>query len=293
MNPFTRFQIQVTGMADKSSFDEKIMQVAEQSAVFRRIGTYFEANREKLLYLSASEIAKNANVSQGSVSRFCAEMGYVGFAEFQKYLRQGCYEDFTSVKRVQNLRSTSNEIQELLEEEKANIEKLPSILETEDFSNIVDALVNSRKVLLISARISVTVLNILQYHLQRIRDNVVTVLPGDASWDVLEVNDPSDCFVLALSFPRYAVQLVSKVREMKEAGYKIGLLSDSILSPLVGTSTYHVELPIAKKSIFDSYSTPVLFVNILVMEVAKKIPGLEKRMEFYESVGKRDNLFIS
>ena len=47
----------------------------------------------------------------------------------------------------------------------------------------------------------------------------------------------------------------------------------------------------ARKSIFDSYSAPVLSINIMVMEVAKKIPGLEQRMEILEEINNREEIF--
>lgn len=280
-------------MAEETSIKIRMLQVADQSTAFRKIGSYYEANWEKLLYISASEVAQNAGVSQGSVSRFCAELGYQGFAEFQKDLRRQQYQDLTSVKRVQNLKGVSNEIQELLEEERIGIDKLPDILATEAFESIVNALVNSKKVILISARMSATILAVLQYHLQKIRENVIAVTPGDAQWDALEANDPKECFVLAVTFPRYPTVLIKKLEALSKAGYRIGLLSDSLLSPAVEFAECHLELPIARKSIFDSYSVPVLFINIMVMEVAKKIPGLEKRMEILEEVGRREEIFYT
>ncbi len=278
-------------MTEEGSIKSRMLQMADQSSAFRKIGSYFEVNWDKLLYISASEVAQNAGVSQGSVSRFCAELGYQGFAEFQKELRRQQYQEMTSVRRVQNLRGVSNEIQELLEEERNATDKLPHILASEDFKAVVNALVNSERVILVSARISATIVGILQYHLQKIRDNVSSVTPGDALWDALEANRTEGCFILAVAFPRYPVALLKKLEALRKAGYKTGLLSDSVLCPAVEFSEYHLELPMARKSIFDSYSAPVLFINIMVMEVAKKIPGLEQRMEILEEINNREEIF--
>ena len=261
-------------MTEEGSIKSRMLQMADQSSAFRKIGSYFEVNWDKLLYISASEVAQNAGVSQGSVSRFCAELGYQGFAEFQKELRRQQYQEMTSVRRVQNLRGVSNEIQELLEEERNATDKLPHILASEDFKAVVNALVNSERVILVSARISATIVGILQYHLQKIRDNVSSVTPGDALWDALEANGTEGCFILAVAFPRYPVALLKKLEALRKAGYKTGLLSDSVLCPAVEFSEYHLELPMARKSIFDSYSAPVINSIKMDKEVRQnRLPG--------------------
>lgn len=226
-----------------------MLKVADQSTTFRKIGSYFEANWEKLLFVSASEVAQKADVSQGSVSRFCAELGYVGFAEFQKSLQQSKHEAFSTVKRVQNLKGISNEVQELLEEEKAGINKLPEVIASKDFESIVNAVISSKRVILISGRMSATIVTLLKYHLQKIRDNVISVTPEDAQWDLMETNSPEDCFVLAITFPRYYAALIRKLEALQKAGYKIGLISDSLLSPAIPYADYHLELPMARKSV--------------------------------------------
>ena len=53
------------------------------SPVLKRIATYVVANPEALIYHTVTELAEQTNSSEGSVIRFCRELGFSGFQELK------------------------------------------------------------------------------------------------------------------------------------------------------------------------------------------------------------------
>jgi RpiR family transcriptional regulator, carbohydrate utilization regulator len=53
------------------------------SPVLKRIGAYVVANPEAVIYHSVTELAEQTDSSEGSVIRFCRELGFSGFQEFK------------------------------------------------------------------------------------------------------------------------------------------------------------------------------------------------------------------
>ena len=53
------------------------------SPVLKRIATYVVANPEAVIYHTVTELAEQTNSSEGSVIRFCRELGFSGFQELK------------------------------------------------------------------------------------------------------------------------------------------------------------------------------------------------------------------
>ena len=60
-------------------FKNQVARVSHSSNTFHKLGTFMEENWVSVGMLSATEVAKRAGVSQGSVTRFCNELGFAGF----------------------------------------------------------------------------------------------------------------------------------------------------------------------------------------------------------------------
>lgn len=65
-------------------FKNQVARVSHSSNTFHKLGTFMEENWVSVGMLSATEVAKRAGVSQGSVTRFCNELGFAGYSEFSK-----------------------------------------------------------------------------------------------------------------------------------------------------------------------------------------------------------------
>ncbi|WP_244834878.1 MurR/RpiR family transcriptional regulator [Clostridium sp. BJN0001] len=273
---------------------KKINAVSQSSAIFKKIGKFIENNWESICFMTATEVAKKLNISQGSVSRFCSELGFVGFNEFVKIMQEIHQEGaMTAPKRLEKIKNDESGYKEIIESEKNNLNMIPEIMLKNDFKNIVDKIVKSKKVILISARLSATLLQSFEYTLSKIRDNVEIVIPGSSAWNNIVLNNPKDTFVFVISFPRYPALLLNKLKDMNDCGYEIGLMTNSMVCPLISFSKYYIEVPISYGSFFDIYTTATVLLNFIVMEAAKKIKNLEKRINELEKYEQKEITYIS
>lgn len=285
-------QINIT----ESMLKNKIAAISHDSNTFQKLGLYVENNWSCIMLMTATEVAKNAKVSQGSVSRFCTSLGYSGFSQFTKLLKQLARGELTGPNRLKNIKnsqkgSSQSDIRNIVESARENLNKVYDIVQQPEFETLIDRLVKSKKIILMAARISATLLDGIYYSLSKIRDNVEIAKPGTREWNLLELNNTEDTFVLVISFPRYARELVEKCEYANRRGFQLGLITDSIISPIAKYAQFHIELPLSIPSIFDLYGTPNVFFNIVVMEVAKRLDGLEERMSRIEEFEQEQDVY--
>lgn len=270
---------------------EKVAIVAQSSNVFRKLGKFIEENWTGIGMLNATEVAIKAEVSQGSVTRFCNILGFSGYNEFSKVWKQSIYENLSAPNRLKNVKEKHADLSRIIEEEQQNLQKLPEIVLGEHYKQIVRQLVEKEKIVLMSARISATLLDEFYYTFSKIRDNVKVVTPETPEWNNIVLENPKNVFVFVVMFPRYPNSLIKEVEELHNAKFEIGLLTDNILCPLTQLSKYHLEVPISSASFFDIYNTPRTLINYLIMDVAKHIDNLEDRMTRLEEFESKSGVY--
>lgn len=101
---------------------------------------------------------------------------------------------------------------------------------------MVKAMAEKKKIVLLSARISATLLPQIHYMLSKIRDNVQMVLPGSPEWNNLVLENREDIFAFTIMLPRYPNVLITEITALYEAGFEIGLMTNSMLCPVIPCS---------------------------------------------------------
>lgn len=276
---------------NEEQLKNKIISISHNSSTFKKLGEFIDKNWNQMIFITATEIANKTMISQGSVSRFFSEVGFKGYSDFINNLKQLARNKSTAPNRLKNIKKNDLDVDKIIKTEQQNLNKLYDVVNKKDFEKLVNALVNYKKIIFLSARISATLLDDIYYSFAKIRNNVSIVTPDTIEWNMITFNDPKDVFIFVVSFPRYPNNLINKVKELKNAGYTIGLVTDSLMSPIIINSDIHIEVPISTISFFDVYSTTMVFFNILIIKVAKNIPGLEDRMNKLETYEKKENIY--
>lgn len=272
-----------------------LISLSKKTLVFERIARLVMEQEQRILFMTAEQAAKEAGVSQGSVTRFCHELGYAGYSDFIKQL-QVCSADSANATAPERLRFTEN-IDEstirIISSERENLDKIYHELQRPEYKEMVEAIANADRILLISARLSATLFEYMHYILNKVRDGVEIVYEGSVRWNNLALNDPKATLVLTIAFPRYPNVLIRKLKELDECGFQIMAITDSLLSPVREYAKNSVIVPLTQTSIFDVYSTPMLLMNILLKDVSARIPDLEDRMNRMEEMDKRNSAYYS
>lgn len=270
---------------------EKISQMANESSTFEKLAKYIEENFNKIIFMTATEVAINAKVSQGSVSRFCSSLGFVGYNNFLRFLQKLVKEEMTAPQRLRDTKKGNNSVQEIIDNEHDNIDKLIEIVNLPTYEELVNKLVSAKKIILVSARLSSTLLDYMFYTLKKIKDNVICASADSIEWNTIALNNPEDTLIFSIVFPRYPNILINKLKELNKLGFGITAITDSIACPINSYSDIVIQVPLTSASIFDVYSTPLLFINLLLKDVAKKMDGLDERLSKLEEYETQNNIY--
>ncbi len=276
---------QSVSSSDLKKLLQKMMDIAKDSPTYEKLAHYVEKNYLRIIFMTAGELANEANISQGSVSRFCSALGYHGFNDFLRSLQKFVSEEITAPQRLQYIsqNKSDNKICSIINMEHKNLDELEAILCQPAYKQLVDKLVAAQEIVLLSARVSATLLPYTAYVLNKIRNNVDQIQPGNPFWDTLHLRNPEKTLIFAIAFPRYPSILVNKLKELKQEGFTIAAITDSLVSPVSYLAEPVLQIPITISSIFDIYSTPMLFLNLLLRDVAQKIDGLDQRLDKLET----------
>ncbi|MGN1204045.1 MAG: MurR/RpiR family transcriptional regulator [Lachnospiraceae bacterium] len=277
----------------QQDFKEQVAITSHTSNTFRKLGKFMEDNWVSIGMLNATEVAKRAGVSQGSVTRFCNQLGFAGYSEFSKRWKESIYEPLTAPDRLKNIREEHADLAQIIEVEQKQLDRLPEIVAGSHYQAIAKQLAHQKKIVLMSARISATLLDEIHYTLSKIRDNVQVVTPQTPEWNNLILEDPADVFIFTIMFPRYPNILIKELKELHEAGFEIGLMTNSMMCPMIPYVKYHIEVPVSSNSIFDSYGTPTVLLNYLIRDIAGQTAGLEERLNRLEAFEKENDVYYT
>ena len=284
----------VTEIKDMEGLVNRMLVVSADSTVYKKIAAYIEQYYMQIIFMTAGELALQLSVSQGSVSKFCIALGYRGYADFLRNLQKFVGKEITAPERYHYTSVSTHHTDDVIEREIENLRTLKEITAGADYHKLVDTIVNAEEIVLLSARMSATLLPYMRYTLDNLRDNVRLVTPDGNDWDYFQVKYKKERVrVIAMGLPRYPRVLVEKVKELRKDGYKIDVITDSRFSPLCKYADTKVFIPTTVASVFDLYSTPMAFINLLITDVSKQLPEMEERLAKIEQIDNQQKIYFS
>ena len=170
------------------------------------IANFILESYDKAAFMTASKLGKTVCVSESTVVRFAAELGYDGYPAMQKALQEMIRSKLTSVQRIEvsNDRIGNQDILSMVMQ--SDIEKIHLTLEETDraqFDQAVDAIVSARHIYILGVRSAAAIASFLGFYFNLIFDNV-TVVHATSTSEVFEQLlriGPQDVIV-GISFPR-------------------------------------------------------------------------------------------
>ena len=238
------------------------------------IGRYILENYDKAAFMTAAKLGKTVKISESTVVRFAAELGYDGYPAMQKAMQEMIRSKLTTVQRIEvsyDRLGTQDVLDKVVQ---ADIEKLRMSLaemSREDFSAIVEAIVRARRIYILGARSSSALADFLTYYFKLIFDNVCQVqasLASDMFEQLLRVGEGD--IVIGICFPRYSTRSVRAMEFARDQGATVVAITDSELSPLYDTAKYRLLAKSDMVSFADSLVAPLSVINALIVAVGRK-----------------------
>ncbi len=267
----------------------------------KRLAAYILESYDKAAFLTAGKLGKTVGVSESTVVRFAAELGYEGYPGMQKDLQEILRNKLTAVQRMSTIHehmSGQELVAAMLQTDMETLRQTDAALDRESLHRAVGRILAARTVYLVGVRSSATLVSFLNYYLRNMMDNVHLVAPGDVCemFEQLVRVGPEDV-VVAASFPRYSTCTIKTLQFCRNSGAGLVAITDSPQAP-VARLAHHVLLAKSERvSFVDSLVAPLSVINALIVSIGRametdlsKIYGeLEHIWEEYEVYERIEN----
>ena len=251
----------------------------------KRIGSYILENYDKAAFMTASKLGSLVGVSESTVVRFAAELGYDGYPSMQRALQEMIRSRLTSTQRIQTAGTMYSGQDILGSVVQSDIEKLRKVVgeaDRENFAHVVDQIKDARHIYILGVRSSYFVAGYLHFYMHMLVENT-TLVQSNAAGEIFEQLfriGPGDV-VIAISFPRYSQTTMSTVKFARDRGATVIAITDNHLSPVYQMSNAALLAPCEMISFVDSMVAPLSLINALLVALAQKL-GKEVSNTFAE-----------
>ncbi len=240
----------------------------------KRIAAYILESYDKAAFLTAGTLGRTVNVSESTVVRFAAELGYDGYPAMQKALQEMVLNRLTAVQRIEVSSERLGEQDILSTILQSDIEKLRASMESIDrsaFTGAVDALLSARRVYILGVRSSAALAEFFGYYLNYMFEDV-RVVTGASESELFEkiVHVAPQDAVVGISFPRYSTATSKALQYCASAGAQVIALTDCDTAPIAQSADYLLTAKSDMVSLVDSLVAPMSLINALIVAVASR-----------------------
>jgi DNA-binding MurR/RpiR family transcriptional regulator len=172
----------------------------------RLIAAYIRDHYDKAAYMTASSLGSTVGVSESTVVRFATEVGFEGYPQLQRALREAARNRLTSVQRIEvsdsRLRG-SDVLGKVLRMDMDTIRRTMEESDSDAFYEAVAQIMDARKIYLMGIRSASALAGFMAYYFTHIFGDVRNVDAPSASGlfeQMLRIG-PGDVFI-GITFPR-------------------------------------------------------------------------------------------
>lgn len=274
--------------------DKDILAVIEEASPRfskgqRNIAKYITENYDKAAFMTANKLGKAVNVSESTVVRFAAELGYNGYPEMRRALQDMIRNCLTSVQRIevaQDLIQSGDILSNVLNSDIEQIRMTMDDINREDFARAADTIAAAKHIYILGVRSSAALANFMGFYFNLVFDNVKLVNDHSISEvyeQVLRITE-GDVFI-ALSFPRYSRRTIKAMRYARDMGASVIGITDTASSPIAKLADIALFARSDMISFLDSLVAPLSLVNALVVAASARAGGdLYKNFERLEHI---------
>lgn len=262
----------------------------------RLIANYILNSYDKAAFMTANKLGKTVAVSESTVVRFAAELGFSGYPSMQKALQEMIRNKLTSIQRmeVSNDLIGSQDILSMVMQ--SDMEKIQITMEQanrQSFDDSVQAIVDAKRLYVLGIRSSSSLSGFLSFYFRLIFDNVIHVDEATTIFEQIGRIGAGDVLI-GISFPRYSQRTAKALSFARGQGATIIAITDSEEAP-VARSAHHLLLAQSDMASFvDSLVAPLSMINALLVSVARqRAEEVAKTLENLEKIWTEDAVFVN
>ena len=255
----------------------------------KAIARYIMNNKQDVTEQTAAGIGQAAGVSESTVVRFAAELGFSGFPEFIHLLRDELRTSMTASQRVKassKLSASDDILGKVLSRDAERLRKAYDKRDLASFEAAVDMLLAAERVFVVGVRSSGPLASFFHFYLNLMLDDVRLVQTASGSEMIEQIMSihESDVFV-GISNPRYSRRPVRTMAFAKEAGAKTLAITDGPESPLVRYADLSLFAKSDMVSFVDALVTSFSAITALLAAIAiRREAILTTRLDRLETI---------
>ena len=267
----------------------------------KRIAAFILDNYDRAAFMTAAKLGETASVSESTVVRFAAQLGYDGYPDMQKALQELIRGRLTSIQRIQVSRDQmtgSDILGSVMQRDMNSIHDVIERLDREEFERVVDKLLHAKHIYILGVRSSSFLAGYLNFYLHLIFKNV-TLVQSSAAGEIYEqlAHIGKGDVLVGICFPRYSKMAIHAVEYASRKGGDVVAITDSALSPLYQMASVSLLAPCDMISFVDSMAAPLSLLNALILAVGQQrrddlsatLAEMEQVWSKYSIFGKEDD----
>lgn len=264
-------------MEDRNDIVTRMNQnFAQMSKSHKKIASYIMDHYDTAVFMTAATLGKEIGISESTVVRFAAGLGYDGYPEFQKALEEWVKSKWNSLQQMGAKYGNSSQSEILTSVIRADMEKMEDTIHNLDpaaFETAVSSILEAKHVYVIGLRNCEPLASFLSFYLSMIRGDVMqlkTTSTTELFEQMIRVSDED--VVIGISFPRYSMRTLKAMEFANDRNAKVITITDSVHSPMNLYSSCNLLARSDMVSIVDSLVAPLSVINALVVALCVKAP---------------------
>lgn len=267
----------------------------EFSAGQKKVGDLFFKEPIFLAFSSALEVGKRVNVSESTVIRWTQKLGYKGYADFQQVVQRKLAEERLEKAEQKDPEPVADQtfLENLLDAEVLSIVKLKKTINEEELLRVVDKISQANRVYVTGNFFDYGIAQWFANWLNLALDHTEMMHPSTGEYYTQLSKLGEGDLVIAFVFPRYTRLVIDTLKDAKEQGADVIVLTDTEKSPALAYADYALTVSVNSMLSIDSYtSVHALLTSIMRFVYVKEQAKVNGNWAKAEAVYKERNLFI-
>ncbi len=261
------------------------------------LGNYIMQNPAKVVFMTTKELAETCEVSEATVVRFVASIGYQGYSDFQQALKDFINTGMSLPERVDMKGIKEPGVDRLhrgVLEELNNLKYMYETIDVETMNQFVTYLDESETVFITGSRLSYTFAYYLGWSLTKIRKGIHIFNGSDSTTIDFLTNAPPNSLVFLTATTRYPNELIKLSKLVRRLGHTLLVLTDASISPVIPFANLSLVVPSRSIPFIGNVSNMLCVIQYMVQELAsRRGDALQKHQEQLEQVYMENDILFN
>ncbi len=261
------------------------------------LGNYIIQKPSKAVFMTTRELAETCNISEATVTRFVSTLGYNGYTDFIRALRDFVNTGLTLPDRADLQEGKGKGLEKfhhLVLEELNDLKYLYETIDVKKMEQVVDCIAENKCVYVTGSRLSYTFAYYLGWSLSKIRKGIRILKGSDSTTIDILSSAPDNSLVILIATTRYPNELINLSRLVRRLGHTLVVLTDSSISPVIQFASLSLVVPLKSIPFIGNPSNMLCVIKYIVQALASREgASLQKHQEQLEQIYLENNILFN